>query len=88
MSCRRLPYGILPLFDLVQRGVGGQNGAGADELASWQELRPRIVVKDPNPGAALKILGEEPGLGWQGEALVPLEGAWSGFRFRMAQPGK
>lgn len=68
--------------------VGSRNPDGTCVLTSWQELRPRIVVRDPKPGTVLRILGEDPGLGWRGEARVPLEGAWMGFQFQMAKPGK
>lgn len=68
--------------------VGGRTSDGSPASTSWQEIRPRIALGIPASGTALTIIGADPDLGWRGEARVPLEGAWAGFRFQMGRPGK
>ncbi len=68
--------------------VGSRTSGGSSTSTAWQEIRPRIALAAPASGTALAIIGVDPGLGWRGEARVPLEGAWAGFQFQMTRSGK
>ncbi|WP_257312300.1 M56 family metallopeptidase [Geothrix fuzhouensis] len=67
--------------------IGGKEPGGTFNVGPWMEFRPKVVVKAPKAGVALLIHCEDPGTGWKGEILAPLDGPWKTFTFRM-QPSK
>jgi beta-lactamase regulating signal transducer with metallopeptidase domain len=66
--------------------IGGKESGGTFTVGPWMEFRPNVVVKAPKAGVALLIRCEDPGTGWKGETLAPLDGPWKTFTFRMQPP--
>ncbi|HJV39482.1 MAG TPA: transglycosylase SLT domain-containing protein [Geothrix sp.] len=66
--------------------IGEKRQDGTFAVGPWEEFRPRILLDASKAGAGLVIRGEDPGIGWRGEARVPLDAPWKTFTFQMKKP--